>query len=152
MMTISRFESTSLAAALGAAIARERARTGMPRRELARRCGIAFDSLRLYERGDIEPRLSTLAKLAGALGVSLGDLTGLGSDSLGVTPHPSAGAPTLQRSATLLGLTLEFDGAGWFVRPRVRGGLATREQAVQQVATARAKPRRARHRATADAG
>ena len=47
----------------------------MSQRELASRAGLDVTAISFIERGLREPRLQTLIKLAGGLGVTLNDLT-----------------------------------------------------------------------------
>lgn len=51
-----------------------RRRSGMTQQELADRCHIHRTEVSLLERGSREPRLGTLMKLVGVLGVSTEDL------------------------------------------------------------------------------
>jgi transcriptional regulator with XRE-family HTH domain len=52
-----------------------RAEAGMTQEALAFRAAVHRTQISLMERGDRLPRLDTLLKLAGALGVSVGELT-----------------------------------------------------------------------------
>lgn len=57
-------------ARLGSALAAERERKGLTQAALARACGLDRSHVSLIERGRREPRIGTVARLAGALGVS----------------------------------------------------------------------------------
>ena len=48
-----------------------RRRSGLGLRELARRAGTSHATLHAYEQGDKEPRLDTVARIAGAAGFAL---------------------------------------------------------------------------------
>lgn len=45
--------------------------------ELAEKSGVSVNSIRLCEGGKVQPRIETIIKIAGALGVRIEDLTGL---------------------------------------------------------------------------
>ena len=51
-----------------------RKKKGLKQVELADMAGISVNSVRLYESGKIEPQVSTLARIADVLGVSVGEL------------------------------------------------------------------------------
>jgi transcriptional regulator with XRE-family HTH domain len=51
-----------------------RLKAGLSQEELAGRCGLHRTEVSLLEQGGREPRLGTLIKLAGALGVTPGSL------------------------------------------------------------------------------
>jgi transcriptional regulator with XRE-family HTH domain len=53
-----------------------RKRRGLSLRKLAERSGVHYVSLAKIEAGKLDPRLSTLRKLAQALGVTLSELAG----------------------------------------------------------------------------
>jgi len=57
-------------ARLGAALAAERERQGLTQAAFAKACGLDRSHVSLIERGRREPRIGTVARLAGALGVS----------------------------------------------------------------------------------
>ena len=65
-------------APFAAALARLRRERGLTRYALARLAGVPEIALSKMERGTREPRLGTLAKLAGALGVGLDEVAGRG--------------------------------------------------------------------------
>ena len=67
-------ESTRLKEAFGATIAARRRTQGFEQREFARVVGISNSHLRKIESGETSPTLSTIAKLAGALGTDASDL------------------------------------------------------------------------------
>lgn len=53
---------------------------GDSHRTLATRAGLSARSLSLLERGDTQPRVSTIKKLADALGVPVGAITHVPTD------------------------------------------------------------------------
>lgn len=53
---------------------RARAKAGISQEELGARCGLHRTEISFLERAQREPRLSTIVKLAKALGVKPGDL------------------------------------------------------------------------------
>ncbi len=57
-----------------AKLRRARERKVLSMRELSRLSGVANDGIIAYERGDQEPRPSTIRKLAAALGIDPADL------------------------------------------------------------------------------
>ncbi|MFH1725687.1 MAG: helix-turn-helix transcriptional regulator [Elusimicrobiota bacterium] len=57
-------------------IREKRRRLGLSQRELARRAGVAYKTLQLLEAGGHNPRWSTLAKIAEALGATVSSLQG----------------------------------------------------------------------------
>jgi transcriptional regulator with XRE-family HTH domain len=59
---------------IGANLRRERQRVGLPLTELARRAGVARQTLTALEAGSGNPTIETLYALADALGVTLGSL------------------------------------------------------------------------------
>lgn len=61
-------------AAIGQRVARLRAVRGWTQLELASRAGIARQTLNLVERGKLEPRAGTLARIAVALRITTGEL------------------------------------------------------------------------------
>ena len=66
--------SRGVAERFGANLARLRERSGITQEELAFRASLHRTEIGLLERGGRLPRIDTLAKLAGALGVEPGDL------------------------------------------------------------------------------
>ncbi|MDQ5827238.1 MAG: helix-turn-helix domain-containing protein [Chloroflexota bacterium] len=61
--------------ALKDTLKRERRRAALTQEELAREAGVGIMTIRRIESGDItEPRVSTLRKLAAALGISTREL------------------------------------------------------------------------------
>jgi transcriptional regulator with XRE-family HTH domain len=58
----------------GANLRRLRTAAGLTQMELADRAGINFTAVSRLERGDRDPRLSTVARVARALGVSVAAL------------------------------------------------------------------------------
>ena len=65
----------SIAEHFGANLARCRRRTGLSQEETALRASLHRTEVGLVERGERLPRIDTVVKLAGALGVPLDDLT-----------------------------------------------------------------------------
>jgi transcriptional regulator with XRE-family HTH domain len=63
-----------VAASFGANLARARERTGITQEELSFRASLHRTEIGLLERGGRIPRIDTLAKLAGALGVPTSSL------------------------------------------------------------------------------
>jgi transcriptional regulator with XRE-family HTH domain len=64
-----------LMAPLRETLRRERRRSALTQEELAEKAGVGIMTIRRIETGDIEePRVSTLRKLAAALGISTHDL------------------------------------------------------------------------------
>lgn len=59
---------------LGQRIAAERKALGISQRELAAACGISQPAVHKIERDKAEPKVSTVRKIAEALGCSCGDL------------------------------------------------------------------------------
>lgn len=59
---------------VGRAVRRERKRKGLGLRALAPRARLSAQSLSYIERGMVDPKTSTLVKLAAALGVDVADL------------------------------------------------------------------------------
>jgi transcriptional regulator with XRE-family HTH domain len=64
----------SVAAQFGANLSRLREQSGVTQEELAFRASLHRTEIGLLERGGRIPRIDTLAKLAGALGVEPGEL------------------------------------------------------------------------------
>jgi transcriptional regulator with XRE-family HTH domain len=60
-------EGSALLTRVGAEVRRLRLERGLTQRELADRSGVVQQNLSLYERGQAEPRLSTLERLLDAL-------------------------------------------------------------------------------------
>lgn len=46
---------------------------GLTQAELAEKAGIAVNSVRLYESGKVTPKLDTIARIAGAMGLTASD-------------------------------------------------------------------------------
>ena len=83
-------------AALGRSIRAERRRAGLTQAELARKASIAPNHLSRLESGEkIDPRFTTIAKLAAALDVSLDALAHEGG-SEGPIPKSTAAAMRLR--------------------------------------------------------
>jgi len=62
-------------APLSQTLRRERRRAGLTQEELAEAAGVGINTIRRIEQGEIEePRVSTLRKLADALGIRVRDL------------------------------------------------------------------------------
>lgn len=95
---------------VGKAIRHHRGQLGITQEELARRAGIAPTSVVRLENGEIErPRVSTLAKLAGALGVEPGEFTGF------VTQKPTGRPEPLEAPDITLMAIYELTEDGWWV-------------------------------------
>jgi len=62
------------AAGFGEVLRAERERAGLSRSQLAARAGLRPGDLSRYERGVREPRLTTLVRLAGGLGLTPAEL------------------------------------------------------------------------------
>lgn len=60
--------------AVGRAVRRERKRRGLGLRDLAPRARMSVQALNYIERGVVEARVSTLVRIAAALGVDVADL------------------------------------------------------------------------------
>ena len=76
---------------IGERIRIARKRAGLSQEEVARRAGMSLKGMAYIERGHIEdPHYSSLAGIAGALGVSVGELLG---ESVPLAPTPSASPP-----------------------------------------------------------
>ena len=60
--------------ALGAAIRQLRHERGLTQEDLAHKAGITTGTLSLIERGQANPTWGTVGAVAGALGISMGDL------------------------------------------------------------------------------
>jgi len=65
------FERTAVASAVSVWLVGYRARHSLTQRQLATRLGMAQAAVARLERGDIEPKLSTLRRLSRELGVPL---------------------------------------------------------------------------------
>ena len=61
-----------------------REQRGVSLRALKKASGVAVSNLALYEAGEGDPRLSTLRKLAKALGITVADLIGESKPGKGV--------------------------------------------------------------------
>ena len=61
--------------ALGARVRSHRERLGLTKHQLAIQAGLAPESISGIERGDTDPRASTMRKIADVLGVPAGFLT-----------------------------------------------------------------------------
>lgn len=59
---------------LGSAVRRERLRLGLSQERLAEEAGLHRNYVGLLERAEIDPTFSRVARIAGALGLRLGDL------------------------------------------------------------------------------
>ena len=76
-------EASPIPAAVGERIRRHRTRWGLTQEELGQLASINASQLGKYERGVNDPSVTTLVRLAGALGVDLGELIrGIGRDLL----------------------------------------------------------------------
>jgi transcriptional regulator with XRE-family HTH domain len=82
-----------------------RRRTGMTQAELAEAAGVGSGTVARLELGGEDPRLSTLQKLADALGVELGDLVPL--DGHKPDPRPGMHLVALPVLGTLLRVLYE---------------------------------------------
>jgi transcriptional regulator with XRE-family HTH domain len=66
---------TTVMAPLAKTLRRERRRSALTQEELAQKAGVGIVTIRRIEQGEItEPRVSSLRKLADALGISTRDL------------------------------------------------------------------------------
>jgi transcriptional regulator with XRE-family HTH domain len=80
-----------VATTIGAALRAARERTGLTQDQLSTRTGMSPQVLSRLERGDTDPRWSTVVRIANALGVSLDALkTTPGSEALKPVPIPRA--------------------------------------------------------------
>jgi transcriptional regulator with XRE-family HTH domain len=70
-----------------------RQRSGLGLRELARRAGTSHATLHAYERGDKEPRVDTVQRIASAAGYVL---------ELGLVPRPDPEAARVAKGQELL--------------------------------------------------
>lgn len=61
---------------IGEVIRTVRKQKGMTQKKLGENCGIAEPTIRKYESGRLNPKISTLQKIAGGLGVTLSELLG----------------------------------------------------------------------------
>lgn len=62
---------------VGERIRAERIRQQLTQKELGEKCGIAEPTIRRYELGGLNPKLSTIERIAMALGVPIAELAGL---------------------------------------------------------------------------
>jgi transcriptional regulator with XRE-family HTH domain len=88
-------------AAFGRTLRRARRERDLSQDALALRAGVGVKHLSDLERGNKEPRLTTLLRLAGGLGLTGAELVGL-YESAGEeeAPRPPAGAPPVPKSDT----------------------------------------------------
>lgn len=82
-------------------IAEARKRHGLSQLDLANAIGTTQQQVAKWESGKVDPRVSSLEKIAGALGVSLSFLLGLDDDPnfISVRPVPTVRVPILGRIA-----------------------------------------------------
>lgn len=82
-------------------IAEARKRYGLSQLDLANAIGTTQQQVAKWESGKVDPRVSSLEKIAGALGVSLSFLLGLDDDPnfINVHPVPTVRIPILGRIA-----------------------------------------------------
>ncbi|HET7774659.1 MAG TPA: helix-turn-helix transcriptional regulator [Burkholderiaceae bacterium] len=73
---------------LGGVVRAERVRQGLTQRQLAERSGVSYQQISLIESGRVDPRVTSLMALAGALGMRVA-LTGVDAGS---ASNASAGA------------------------------------------------------------
>jgi DNA-binding XRE family transcriptional regulator len=79
---------------LAANVLRVRTERGMTQAQLAEAIGVAQPRIAEVERGDANPRLSTLSKIAHALGITLSEL--LEDNLYGNSSSASAAGPSAQ--------------------------------------------------------
>jgi transcriptional regulator with XRE-family HTH domain len=84
----------AVAAAIGASVRKARQRSGLSTRELAQRAGMSQPFLSNIENGRSTPSVTTLYKLASALGVSASELLPAGTDEGVVVVRAGEGVPT----------------------------------------------------------
>jgi transcriptional regulator with XRE-family HTH domain len=65
---------------LGGVVRAERVRQGLTQRQLAERSGVSYQQISLIESGRVDPRVTSLMALAGALGMRVA-LTGADATS-----------------------------------------------------------------------
>lgn len=65
---------SAIAAQIGRTVARLRRAAGLSEPEMVARSSLSATTINAVERGEHEPRLGTMLKIAGALGVEPGDL------------------------------------------------------------------------------
>lgn len=65
---------------LGGVVRAERVRQGLTQRQLAERSGVSYQQISLIESGRVDPRVTSLMALAGALGMRVA-LTGVDATS-----------------------------------------------------------------------
>jgi transcriptional regulator with XRE-family HTH domain len=65
---------------LGGVVRAERVRQGLTQRQLAERSGVSYQQISLIESGRVDPRVTSLMALAGALGMRVA-LTGVDAGS-----------------------------------------------------------------------
>ncbi|MFC3147608.1 helix-turn-helix domain-containing protein [Piscinibacterium candidicorallinum] len=78
---------------LGGVVRAERVRQGLTQRQLAERSGVSYQQISLIESGRVDPRVTSLMALAGALGMRVA-LTGVDA-----TSSAGVGAGTMRQAA-----------------------------------------------------
>ncbi len=76
-MCIKTIGRLSLKMSTGEKLKRQRGCSGLTQSALADRCGLSFQNVSRWERGEFEPQLAQIRKLAKALGCAAGDLIGV---------------------------------------------------------------------------
>jgi len=105
---------------IGERIRIARKRAGLSQEEVARRAGMSLKGMAYIERGRIEdPHYSSLAGIAEALGVSVGELVGEEQAAVPKDKAPTEMGQEEERRVLSLGELLEEAGAAtrWFVMP-----------------------------------
>jgi transcriptional regulator with XRE-family HTH domain len=92
---------STLSAAFGPGLTMRRRRAAMPVEDLAARAGLSADQLIGLEQGRVDPALTTLLRLAAALGVTPAELVPLGRMP---EPDPAVVDQTLEAELTAAGL------------------------------------------------
>lgn len=80
VLTVAKKKSNPAAVVFGERLRRIREQKGLSVSDAALAAGLAYSAFHRYERGEREPSLTTLLKLATALGVSAADLLTGGDD------------------------------------------------------------------------